>query len=198
LSFGLGADNRWFAMNRRRWTNLITVLLIGLLAIGGFWLWDARNYPMAGIPKAPPAPFAHPNWDWSESLVTNLSRIQDKLQSRRYGRLKEKWIRGLELADTYWVFRGGKYAIHFGEDGNLGVKKSAQNLSDEIEDFRSYKRTHDKEIILYSERDGNGDSTVVSISAINEDSIMLVAEGIGPLAVIDRATSASHFDGLAH
>ena len=145
---------------------------------------------MPGIPEAPPSPFAHPAWDWNESIVTNLSRGQDRLRRNRYHRLKQKWICELEFAGTYWTYRGGKFA-HFGRDGSFRVHTQEGQSSDKLENFRSYKRTADDEIVMYSEGRQKGDSTRISISAIRENSIMLVGPDRAPIAVIDRATSSS-------
>ena len=51
-------------------------------------------------------------------------------------------------------------------------------------------------MILYSEKDGKGDATVVENSAIREDSIMLFAPNGGAHEVIDRSASSSYFDSL--
>lgn len=187
-------------MRIRKRAPLIAVLILSLGGLlGGAWWWDDRDYPMPGIPEAPPTPFSPPAWDWSESLVTNLSRFQDRLRGNRYHRLKNKWIRELEFADTYWTFRSGKKcAIHFAGDGNLFVRMPEGSIPDKLESFHSYERMGVTEMALYPEENGKGEATEVRISAINENSIMLFGPGGAVQEVIDRSVDSSYFDSLGN
>ena len=184
-------------MNKgKKWTTPIAALFAGICILGGAWFWDALDYPTPGIPKAPPTPFGYENWDWNVPVVTNLSRALARLRGNRHGRLREKWIRELKLADTYWTFRSGKFAVHFVDDGSFRVRKPSGQPPHDFEDFRSFERTHAKEIVLFPEVEREGESTRVRIQAINEKSIMLVAPSNAPMAVFDRASSSSYFDSL--
>lgn len=185
-------------MRIRKWAPLIALLTLSFGGfLGGAWWWDARDYPMPGIPKAPPTPFPPPAWDWNESLVTNLSRLQDRLRGDRYHRLKKKWIRELEFPDTYWTFRSGKKcAIHFAEDGNFFVRTPEGSIPDELESYHSYERMGVTAMALYPEEDGKGSATEVRISAISKNSIMLFGPGGGVHEMIDRSVDSSYFDSL--
>ena len=186
------------SMKTSNWTKAIVALFLALSILGGAWVWDALDYPMPGIPEAPPTPFGYGNWDWDVPVVTNLSRIQARLRSKRYGRLRGKWLRELDFAGTYWTFWSGMYAIHFDGDGNVSVRKPAGSLPDPFEEFHSFERTHVKEIVLYSRSGGKGEATRIRLSAITEDSIMLVSSGGSPIAVLDRSPSSSKFDSLVN
>ena len=38
-------------MRKTRWINRVAILgVILIMTIGGLWLWDAKNYPIPGIP----------------------------------------------------------------------------------------------------------------------------------------------------